>query len=121
MNARALGLHRPITRRDFLNGAALTLGGTLLPAGAAAAPPVDPPARTGLRGSHDGAFQVAHQLRDHPDDLALRGAQETDEVYDLIVVGGGISGLAAAHFFRQQAGRAARVPWPNRPQRPSIG
>ena len=99
-----------ITRRDFVNGVAVGVGGiaatALLPGvGAAALPPapsvVDyPPIRTGLRGSHPGSFEQAHVLRDggHP---GRGGADDTGEHYDLVVVGGGISGLAAAHFFRQ--------------------
>ena len=34
---------------------------------------------------------------------------ETGEQYDLVVVGGGISGLAAAHFFRKSAGESSRI------------
>jgi spermidine dehydrogenase len=71
-----LGMKRPITRRDFLNGAALTVGGTLalsgnvwaevfgLPKSPIDTPAYYPPARTGLRGSHDGSWEVAHEMRD---------------------------------------------------------
>ena len=31
------------------------------------------------------------------------------EHYDLVIVGGGLSGLAAAHFCRKKAGKGARV------------
>ena len=59
-----------------------------------------PPERTGLRGSHPGSYEVAHEIRDgrrwEVDDAPI-----TDEV-DLVVVGAGISGLAAARFYRQQ-------------------
>ena len=34
---------------------------------------------------------------------------DTRETYDLVVVGGGISGLSAAHFYRQRAGQSARI------------
>lgn len=109
MSARDLGADRAITRRDFLNGAALAAGGALLPAArAAAAPDDDPPARTGLRGSQPGVEQAAHQLRDGQGP-ALGDSISTDAPYDLIVVGGGISGLAAAYFYRQRAGRPVRV------------
>ena len=108
-----------ITRRDFLNGAALTAGAAIIPpemwAAAAAdlevqaVPGYYPPAKTGLRGSHPGAFETMHKLRDGAfwDDAPK--AFDTGEKYDLVIVGGGISGLAAAHFFRKTAGDKARI------------
>lgn len=110
-----LGMDRPIARRDFLQGTALGVGGVLLGGlapelVAAAAEVADqdqrgyyPPTRLGLRGSHAGSFEAAHALRDSG---SLHGPiAETGEQYDLIVVGGGISGLAAAHFFRAASPR----------------
>ena len=108
---KALGMGRAIDRRDFLNGVAVTagaLGGGLLGGSAAFAGPAwpqdapgyYPPALSGLRGSHPGSFENAHRLRDG-DFWSGHGApQDTGEVYDLVVVGGGISGLSAAHFWR---------------------
>jgi spermidine dehydrogenase len=113
---RDLGEHRQIPRRDFLQGAlvaaATTLTGPLLKAYAAGGVELQnaagyyPPALTGLRGSHPGSFEEAHALRD--------GRQpgtptETGEAYDLVVVGGGISGLSAAHFFRARTSAASRI------------
>ncbi|MYH13745.1 MAG: NAD(P)-binding protein [Gammaproteobacteria bacterium] len=112
---------RNITRRDFLNGAALALaaGATLSPRDllaleADAAPPRGPigkdyypPTLTGMRGSHDGSFEVAHALAwrgEAPTDYAL-----LDERYDLVVVGAGLSGLAAAYLYRQQAGPGRKI------------
>jgi spermidine dehydrogenase len=68
-----------------------------------------PPALTGMRGSHAGSFEVAHSVRDG--DFWSQAGQpvQTGENYDLVVVGGGISGLAAAHYFRKVAGPKARV------------
>jgi spermidine dehydrogenase len=67
-----------------------------------------PPRRTGLRGSHPGSFEVAHQLRDtHSWDLTA--AIDSNEAYDLVIVGGGISGLSAAHFFLKRLNGNARV------------
>lgn len=68
-----------------------------------------PPARTGLRGDHDGSFTTAHQLRDGAAVTDLGAVHFTQEHYDLVVVGGGLSGLAAAYFYRQQAGADARI------------
>jgi spermidine dehydrogenase len=116
---RALGMGSSITRRDFLNGCALTVGASLtaaspawleMMAAAETVPEKDPnyypPAKTGMRGSHDGAWEVAHGMRDGqtwPD------ATADQESYDLIVVGGGISGLAAAYFFRKFAGSNSKI------------
>src|SRR5437868_4152525 len=105
-----------ITRRDFLNGVALTVGGAILPPHLLAAIEKDPesaadyypPALTGMRGSHPGSFEVAHSVRDGEFWKQAGKPIDTRENYDLIVVGGGISGLAAAHYFRKAAGPAAK-------------
>ncbi len=120
-----LGMSREITRRDFLNGVAVGVGGTLVGGGIAtetmlAAAVLDefapekasdyyPPSRTGIRGNHDGTFTFAHRLRDGEGADSFGDAASTSEKYDLVVVGGGISGLAAAYFFRKSAGKSARI------------
>ena len=97
-----------ITRRDFLNGTQVAIGASLLSPwtevfGATGSPfalPPDyyPPALTGLRGSHDGSGETRHE----------RGAGKRwpvaapEETYDLVIVGAGISGLAAAYFYRSE-------------------
>jgi spermidine dehydrogenase len=99
-----LGMNAPITRRDFLSGV-LASGATA--ATRAFAQNVDyyPPAWTGLRGSHVGSFEAAHALaREHKQ--FSTDAPVVDGEYDLVVVGAGISGLAAAYFFRQRNPRA---------------
>ena len=117
---RSLGEDRAIPRRDFLQGtlvgAATLLTGPLLKAYAADAADVGiaaqdkpgyyPPRLTGMRGSHPGSFENAHALRDGKQPEAGAGVGEE---YDLIVVGGGISGLSAAWFYRAQASRSARI------------
>ena len=66
-----------------------------------------PPTLTGMRGSHEGSYEVAHAL-------AWNGQkpssyEELDEHYDLVVVGAGQSGLAAAWYYRKKMGPAARI------------
>ncbi len=117
LSDRELGMERNITRRDFLNGVAVTAGAALMPWHLLAAGDSDPeksagyypPALTGLRGSHPGSFEAAHSLRDGTFWDAAGAPQDTGEAYDLVIVGGGISGLAAAHFYRKLAGANARI------------
>ena len=94
-----------ITRRDFLNGVALTIAGSSSFRSALANEPgIYPPGLTGLRGSHPGSFEVAHALRDGTKfELATAALSEQ---FDLVVIGGGISGLASAHYYRQRKPRA---------------
>ena len=118
-----LGMDRPITRRDFLNGVAIGLGSmaasSMLTSCVGRAPfdissgpdPAEayPPAAGGMRGSTAGSFEAAHALRDGTFWQTAGAPERADDTYDLIVVGAGISGLAAAHFFRKQAGASARI------------
>lgn len=98
-----------ITRRDFLNGAALAIASGLTPATQIAADPARyPPALTGMRGQHSGSFEVAHAFARQGQRFGVDQAA-VDESYDLVVVGGGISGLAAAWFYRRAAGSKARI------------
>ena len=117
---KQLGMHRSITRRDFVQGSSLavlgavTSGAASVTATAAAeaasaltAGSYYPPTKTGMRGSHNGAYEVAHAL-------ARQGAsfdnpEATGEEYDLVVVGAGISGLAAAHYYRERFGDDTRI------------
>ena len=113
---RDLGMDRAITRRDFLNGVSVAIGSTLAVASNLDALGVAqsvvsetgdyPPARTGLRGSHPGSFEAAHAARNGQ---AWDTAEDTRETYDLVVVGGGLSGLSAAYFFRKMTSPSAKI------------
>jgi spermidine dehydrogenase len=109
---RRLGMHRDITRRDFIHDVSLASLGLSLPAAARASfsdnqTTYYPPTLTGLRGSHPGSFEVAHALaRGHK---VFNEPKELDESYDLIVVGGGLSGLSAAYFYRKRHGPDANI------------
>ncbi len=109
---KRLGMDQEISRRDFLNGVGVAIGASLLPACSQSDGPVAtapsayyPPAETGLRGSHPGSFEVAHAV--------VRGeqwtAEATGEHYDLVIVGAGISGLAAAYIHRRDVDPNARI------------
>ena len=111
-----LGMDRDITRRDFIHDVSLASLGLALPAGVAAhaatGSPVPtganyPPVRTGMRGSHPGAFEVAHALA--REGKSFPAPTDIDESYDLVVAGGGISGLAAAYYYRKRFGPDARI------------
>ena len=121
---KKLGMQRDITRRDFVQGAAVTVGAALhpsalvLPNVAAASVSVDagaqepktadyPPIKTGMRGSHPGAYEIAHALA--RDSAKFPKPAATDEHYDLIVVGAGISGLAAAHYYQKRFGPNSKI------------
>ena len=111
-----LGIDAPISRRDFLNGSLAAAGGALalpVPAGSATGDTF-----TGYGGVGDYArangdtwpvVQAAHRLRDGGFSDALMGAAPDAGRFDLVVVGGGIAGLSAAHRFRQLRSADARI------------
>lgn len=116
-----LGMDRRISRRDFLNGFSIAIGASLVasepnwstafgsPRSAFApekSPDYYPPALTGMRGSTDAVMQAGHAVRDGK---KWTGSKPDSTKYDLIVVGGGISGLSAAYFFRKSVGAKAKI------------
>jgi spermidine dehydrogenase len=132
MSTRRPASQTQIARRDFLNAMAWVAGTAMIPKalGALINPGPDasaeeyflsqgitpgdpryyPPALTGMRGSHSGSFEIGHALRDGTRwDTADTAMLDTGEHYDLVIVGGGISGLAAAYFFRQLHGPQSKI------------
>jgi len=116
---KELGLDRPIARRDFIGGVAATAAAGGLLAGSTAAPAQAPgarasdaanypPLRTGLRGQYPGSFEMAHQARDGGFTGEV-SADDSGEHYDLVIVGGGISGLSSAYFYRQALGDDRKI------------
>jgi spermidine dehydrogenase len=107
---RALGMGSSITRRNFINGIAVATAWSALPGSILSAGLADdyPPLRTGMRGNHPGSYDAAHALvwQGKTDWGNPRNAGP--DSYDLIIVGAGLSGLSAAHFYRKK-NRAARI------------
>ena len=115
-------MKKPITRRDFLNGVALSTAAVsaaalstaacssqpwMMSAGQGIAADYYPPLLNGMRGSNAGSFEAAHALvmqEKSPGDY-----QRIEDTYDLVVVGAGISGLAAAYLYRKQMGPEAKI------------
>ena len=115
-----LGMPRAITRRDCVQAAAGAAGAVLqagaggasgganASAGAQRMTIADyPPVKTGMRGSHPGAYEIAHALA--RDGAKFPEPKSTEEHYDLIVVGAGISGLAAAHYYQKRFGADSKI------------
>jgi spermidine dehydrogenase len=109
----ALGMHAPITRRDFLGSTLLASGAALL----GGATPIELMAAGDDWNGYGGVgeysksngntlevLQAGHKMRDHGYDPASAETIDTGEIYDCVVVGGGISGLAAALVFKRKAG-----------------
>ena len=130
---RALGMGRSITRRDFVNNTLVGTGGALLAAsaplalgacgpggepGAGAASTAGAPRPVSDDWSGYGAvgdyasssgntrevMEAAHRLRDGVYATLPPETVDTGELFDMVVVGGGMSGLGAAHFFTKNAG-----------------
>lgn len=102
-----------VTRRDYLNSTLLGAGSVLL--GAAC-----PMHLLGLESDFDGysgvgdyhgangntlsVLTAGHKIRDGVFEPLPKDITDTSEVFDCVVVGGGISGLAAALAFQRKAG-----------------
>jgi spermidine dehydrogenase len=126
-NDAALGMDAPITRKDFLNTTLLGVGAALLGAPAparalerlavahdagqrAADDPWTGPGGVGDYASSNGntkaVLDAAHKIRDGAYAKLPAGASDTGELFDLVIVGGGISGLSAAYYYAKATGGA---------------
>ena len=107
-----LGMDAGITRRDYLNSTLLASGGLLL----SGACPMELLAQSDWNGyggvgeysnSNGNTYEVmteAHKIRDRVFEPLPANVPDTGELYDCVVVGGGISGLAAGLFFTREGG-----------------
>ncbi len=115
---KELGMHAPVTRRDFLGSTLLASGALLLdsltPMELLAQARMDEFTGYGGVGEYSTSngntlqvLQAGHKIRDAAYDPLPKDIVETNETYDCVIVGGGISGIAAALFFQRQAGPRA--------------
>ncbi|MGA2213085.1 MAG: NAD(P)-binding protein [Bryobacteraceae bacterium] len=116
--ARSLGMDRPIARRDFLNGVAIGIAGASVAlsgmeasaAQASAAGDANyPPLRSGLRGEYPSSVGELDRIRQGQFSQFPVPDGDIHEEYDLVIVGGGISGLSAAHFYRSALGPNQKI------------
>jgi spermidine dehydrogenase len=106
-----LGMNDSITRRDFL-GSTLLASGALLLESITPAQLVAGDEFTGYGGVGEysrsngntlAVLEAGHTIRDGLYEPLPKDVIDTGESYDCVIVGGGISGLAAALFFQRQA------------------
>ena len=114
----ALGMTRTIPRRDFINGIAVGIAsayagfGSLAPASGSTDDPNAasyPPLRAGLRGQYPGAVSEFENIRNGKYSEFPVSGRDIDEQFDLVIVGGGISGLSAAYFYQSALGSSQRI------------
>ena len=115
---KALGIDTTITRRDFVGSMLIGAGSALLGCTSPAKQLLDKTSRqfndpwTGFGGVGDYATsngntrQVmldSHKLRDQEKPAIVKSASPTGEEFDLVIIGGGFSGLGAAYQFQAKS------------------
>jgi spermidine dehydrogenase len=109
-----IGLGVRILRRDFLNNTLLGFGAALL---RKPAPAQAQDTFTGYGGVGDYAtsngdpwsvVSTGHKFRDKAYDQLGSLVTDTGEAFDLLIVGGGLSGLSAAYYFAKATGGRKR-------------
>jgi spermidine dehydrogenase len=95
---RALGMDAQITRADFLDGRLLAQQDWDGYSGVGD--------YAGANGNTHAVMTAGHGIRDALYTGQIKSAQSTGEIFDCVVIGGGISGLAAAHIYSERTGRA---------------
>jgi len=112
-----LGMNDHITRRDFLGSALLASGAVLLDSITPAELLAERDEFTGYggvgeystsNGNTRAVMEAGHTIRDAIYSPLPKDIIDTGETYDCVIVGGGISGLAAALFFERQARAGAK-------------
>ena len=113
---KELGLNKSITRRDFVYGSSLIVGATYTGISGGSENTnntysfdVDSswygPGGVGdyenSHGNNPELIKAAHKIRSGRYEAELSEAMDTGEEFDLIVVGGGFSGLSAAYHFNR--------------------
>ncbi|MFZ5998644.1 MAG: NAD(P)-binding protein [Nitrospirota bacterium] len=114
---RLLGMDMSITRRDFLNALLLGAGAALLDLPAplqllAQGHQWDGYGGTGdyadAHGNTEAVVSAGHGVRDGRYENLSGKVFDTGEVFDLVAIGGGLSGLGAAFYFKKTAGSKRR-------------
>lgn len=106
-----------MTRRDFLGSALLASGTALLASASPAELLAENDELTGYggvgeyrnsNGNTREVLEAGHTIRDGLYDPLPKDIVDTGENYDCVIIGGGISGLAAALFFQRHAGHGMK-------------